>query len=583
MGAADDTGPPSKRVKGSSFVLENCLRSSSLQGSIIPLGGPMARPLPTQGKEDLIGSKGVIKRVEFIRIITKTLYSLGYEKSGKALEEESGVHLHSSAVILFREQVLDRNWDGSIAALQKIGLDEHVRNSASFLILEYKFFDLLEKDRVMDALRTLRSEIAPLNINKKRLHQLSSCIISSSQRGLIGWANLDIDNGKLQLKLLDELQKVIPPTVMIPEKRLETLVEQALSVQREACFFHNSLENALSLYTDHLCGKDQLPSKTLQILQAHEDEIWFLQFSHDGKCLASSSNDGSVIIWEVHEDGEVSFKHTLKGHQKPVVMIAWSPDDRYLLSCGMEEVVRCWDVDQAECLHIFEKQGVGLLSCVWYPDGKKFFSGVSDRTISLWDLDGNEVENWKGHRTTKNSEMAVAKGGKQIIIMCKETTILILDWETKTAEPRPIEEEHTITSFSLSRDEKFLLVDLSNEEIHLWSIASTPTLVKKYQGHKRSRFVIRSCFGGFEQSFVASGSEDSQVYIWHKQTGDLVQSLAGHSGAVNCVSWNPANPYMLASGSDDHTIRIWGLNRLNLKRKDSLSNGHVNHCNGTAK
>ncbi|KAK8951019.1 Protein SPA1-RELATED 3 [Platanthera zijinensis] len=582
MGAEDDTGPPSKRVKGSSFVLENFLRSSSLPGSIVPLGGPMARPLPSQGKEDFIGSKGVIKRVEFIRIITKTLYSLGYEKSGKALEEESGVHLHSSAVILFRKQVLDRNWDESITTLQKIRLDGHVRNSASFLILEYKFFDLLEKGRVMDALRTLRSEIAPLNINKKRLHQLSSCIISSSQRGLIGWANLDIDNGKLQLKLLDELQKVIPPTVMIPEKRLETLVEQALSVQREACFFHNSLENALSLYTDHLCGKDQLPSKTLQILQVHEDEIWFLQFSYDGKCLASSSNDGSVIIWEVHEDGEVSFKCTLKGHQKPVVMIAWSPDGRYLLSCGMEEVVRCWDVDQAECLRVFEKHGLGLLSCVWYPDGKKFFSGVTDRSISLWDLDGNEVENWKGHQTTKNSEMAVAKDGKQIIIMCKETTILMLDWETKTAEPRLIEEDHTITSFSLSRDENFLLVNLSNQEIHLWSIASTPTLVKKYQGHTRSRFVIRSCFGGFEQSFVASGSEDSQVYIWHKQTGELVQPLAGHSGAVNCVSWNPGNPYMLASGSDDHTIRIWGLNRVNLKRKDSLSNGYVNHCNGTA-
>lgn len=36
-----------------------------------------------------------------------------------------------------------------------------------------------------------------------------------------------------------------------------------------------------------------------QILEAHTDEVWFLQFSHDGKYLASSSKDQSAIIWEV--------------------------------------------------------------------------------------------------------------------------------------------------------------------------------------------------------------------------------------------------------------------------------------------
>ncbi|MBA0614466.1 hypothetical protein Godav_014761, partial [Gossypium davidsonii] len=35
-----------------------------------------------------------------------------------------------------------------------------------------------------------------------------------------------------------------------------------------------------------------------KILQAHTDEVWFLQFSHNGKYLASSSNDQSAIIWE---------------------------------------------------------------------------------------------------------------------------------------------------------------------------------------------------------------------------------------------------------------------------------------------
>lgn len=37
----------------------------------------------------------------------------------------------------------------------------------------------------------------------------------------------------------------------------------------------------------------------VQVLEAHGDEVWFLQFSHDGKYLASASKDCTAIIWEV--------------------------------------------------------------------------------------------------------------------------------------------------------------------------------------------------------------------------------------------------------------------------------------------
>ncbi|KAG7037506.1 WD repeat-containing protein 26, partial [Cucurbita argyrosperma subsp. argyrosperma] len=584
MGGLEDEEPASKRMKVS---LEKLKGLSNGLATVERLGGSsrdlMARPLQSEGDSgDVIGTKGVIRRVEFVRIIANALYSLGYEKTGAYLEEESGIPLYSPAVNVLMQQIHDGKWDESVETLQKIGLpDEHVVRSASVLVLEQKFFELVERDEVTKALQTLRTEIAPYHVNEHRIRELSSCLVAPSMRAQVNSYGQQSAKAKARTQLLEELQKLLPASLMIPEKRLEYLVERALLLQRDACTFHNSLSNEMSLYTDHDCGKNQIPSQTLQVLQDHDDEVWFLQFSHNGKYLASSSSDRSAIIWEVDLKGRLSLKHKLLGHEQPISMVSWSPDDSQLLTCGVEEAVRRWDVATGECLHVYEKAGLGLVSCGWFPDGKHILAGVNDKSICMWELDGNELEGWKGQRTLKISDLEITNDGKKIISICRETAILLLDRELLI--DKLIEEDQTITSFQLSRDNKFLLVNLMNQEIHLWSLEGEAELVTTYTGHKRTRFVIRSCFGGLNQAFIASGSEDSLVYIWHRGTGEIIEALEGHSGSVNCVSWNPANPHMLASGSDDRTIRIWGLRGVdvvkckNNSEQYSNSNGGILH------
>lgn len=533
----------------------------------------MAKPL----KEDNLGKEGFINRVEYVRIIAKALHSLGYEKSCNALEEESGIQLYSPTVNLFRKHVLDGNWDESVRTLRVIeNLDESIVKAASFLILECKFFGFLETYKTSDALTTLRTEISPLGINKDRVHELSSYVIT-------GFGNLDFDILKSRSKLLDDLQKLLPPNILIPEGRLEDLVEQALIKQKNACFYHNSLNKGLSLYADHHCGIDQIPSQTIQILQSHQGEVWYLKFSHNGRYLASSSEDKSAIIWEVIEDG-LNLKHNLVGHQKPVGMVAWSPDDTELLTCGFEENVRRWDVASGKCICVYEKSGLGIISCGYLQDGQSIFTGVNDRSICLWGSKDKTLKPFREQRSIECPDMIVTKDGKKIISACMNSTIVLFDKETKLEET--IDTKETVISFSLSNDDEFLLVNLVNQEIHLYSIKGKPQKLRTFKGHKRTRFVIRSCFGGSEQAFIASGSEDSQVYIWHRASGDLIQTLPGHSGAVNCVAWNPSNPHMLASASDDHTIRIWGLNTNlksdhanKLKRKEAFANGVISNGN----
>lgn len=64
---------------------------------------------------------------------------------------------------------------------------------------------------------------------------------------------------------------------------------------------------------------------------------------------------------------------------------------------------------------------------------------------------------------------------------------------------------------------------------------------------------------------------DNKVYLWHIKHELPIATLAGHTRAVTCVSWNPVYHQMLASVSDDCTVRIWGPAAKYRKQKTNKS------------
>ncbi|CAK8565345.1 unnamed protein product [Lathyrus sativus] len=254
MESVGDEEPALKRAKLCSDEFVGLSSGSSMEGVVCPSSDMSS----VEGDDEDVASKGVLKREEFVRMITKALYSLGYKKSGEHLEEESGIPLNSTAVNLFKQQILDGDWDKSVATLNQIGLeDESTVKAASVLILEQKYFELLDADKVMEALKTLRTEITRLCVDSSKIRELSSLMLSPS--GQDGSSGRDFVRARTtRSKLLEELQNLIPPTVMIPEKRLEHLVEQALILQRVASLCHISLNKKISFNPDHCDGKSQI-------------------------------------------------------------------------------------------------------------------------------------------------------------------------------------------------------------------------------------------------------------------------------------------------------------------------------------
>ncbi|RWW74728.1 hypothetical protein BHE74_00017319 [Ensete ventricosum] len=214
----------------------------------------------------------------------------------------------------------------------------------------------------------------------------------------------------------------------------------------------------------------------------------------------------------VNKDDSISLRHVLEGHMKPISFLAWSPNDRMLLTCGNGEALKLWDVCNGMCKFTFTGGANRIISsCAWFPESEKIVCGSwePDNRIFTCDLEGNELEVWEGERMPKVTDLAVTPDGRCLISICSNKEILIRDFHR--GNEWKIHEEHSITSLSLSSDGQFLIVNLNSEEIHLWNINVSSSLPDKFRGHKQGKYVIRSCFGGSNSLFIASGSEDSQV------------------------------------------------------------------------
>ncbi|KAK4071306.1 hypothetical protein Purlil1_13473 [Purpureocillium lilacinum] len=59
-----------------------------------------------------------------------------------------------------------------------------------------------------------------------------------------------------------------------------------------------------------------------------------------------------------------------------------------------------------------------------------------------------------------------------------------------------------------------------------------------------------------DSTLVASGSGDKTIRLWGVATGECVQTLEGHDDSVTSVAFSPDST-LVASGSNDETIRLW--------------------------
>jgi WD40 repeat protein len=51
---------------------------------------------------------------------------------------------------------------------------------------------------------------------------------------------------------------------------------------------------------------------------------------------------------------------------------------------------------------------------------------------------------------------------------------------------------------------------------------------------------------------------DKLIKLWNSRTGEFVQNFEGHTKGISDIAWSSSSD-LLASGSDDKTVRLWNV------------------------
>ena len=108
-----------------------------------------------------------------------------------------------------------------------------------------------------------------------------------------------------------------------------------------------------------------------------------LAFSPAGGLLAAATaHDFDVVLYDL----KTGRRRTMSGHKAPVLCLAFSADGKTLVSGGMDQTAKLWDVQTGrEKASGFLGHADAVASVAIHPNGKTVVTGGGDHTIRLWD------------------------------------------------------------------------------------------------------------------------------------------------------------------------------------------------------
>ncbi|NEP89175.1 MAG: hypothetical protein F6K18_21380 [Okeania sp. SIO2C2] len=306
-----------------------------------------------------------------------------------------------------------------------------------------------------------------------------------------------------------------------------------------------------------------IQGKLLKTLKDHRDHISGVSFSPDSKTLASASRDGTIKLWNV--DNGTLLKTILAHNNTWVRSVSFSPDGELLVSCGSRGWVKFWNVKDGTLVRKIPAHRTpngryyAVTHVSFSPDGTIVASTSFDNKIKLWKVeDGSLLKTLKGHRDEVRV-VTFSPDGKTLASSSADKTIKLWDVENgiEIKTPTPRGHRGTVWGVSFSPDGKTLVSSAEDGLVKLWNLEEKGIEPQIFRGHVG---IIRSVTFSPDGKMIVSTGSDHTVRLWNVEglEGTEPRTFTNNQGDVSVVSFSP-NGKILASADTDNTIKLWNV------------------------
>ncbi len=290
----------------------------------------------------------------------------------------------------------------------------------------------------------------------------------------------------------------------------------------------------------------------------HDYPVTSVAFSADERTLVSASIGARVTVWNLNEappkakERLVGYSDPVTNEASPFLSVVMSPDGTRIAAAGFDRNVRIWDTDAEKSapVHLLEGHRSSVNSLSFSPDGKRLVTASDDQTVKVWDpVGGEELFTHKGHGDEVLG-VVFDQDGKKILSASRDKTVKLWPAEKVEGIKTWMGHKSGVWSVAFSSDSTQIVSGSSDKKVKVWDL--TGNKVFSLEGH--DDFVTQVAFSRDGKSILSAG-KDGKIIIWDAM-GSMIAEVPGHEGGVWGVAFSPDGKQVVSAG-EDKRVRLW--------------------------